>query len=139
MSAVQIQTYSDGSFQRAHSGRKATLCPVRKDSGEIIDAVAWFADSPGYWWLERLVATHLGDRALRRAAFLGKPIRLLPWPSDWVKSPWGAVCVLDWTTDLRALFLDVPEIDCSTPALAKHLSHRLDEQVRHTYKIKVAS
>jgi hypothetical protein len=47
--------------------------------------------------------------------------------------------VLDWTTDLRALFRDVPEIDCSTPALAKHLSRRLDEQVRHTYKIKVAS
>jgi hypothetical protein len=137
MNAVQIQTYSDGSFQRADSGQRASTCPVRMDSGEIIDTVAWFADCPGSWWLAARIATHLGDRALCHAAFLGKPIRLLPSPAAWLSSPEGAVCVLDWSTDLRALFRDVPEIRCSTAALARHLSRRLDEQVRHTYKIRV--
>jgi hypothetical protein len=139
MNAVRIQTYSDGSFQRTDSGPEAILYPVRMDGGEIIDTVAWFAGRPGAWWLERGIATHLGDRALRHAAFLGKPIRLLPSPTVWLSSPWGAVCVLNWTTDLRALFRDVPEIRCSTPALAKYLSDCLDKQVRHHYKIKVAS
>jgi hypothetical protein len=134
-----IQTYSDGTFQRTDGGRQARVCPVRMDGGEVIDRVAWFADRPGAWWLERGIATHLGDRALRHAAFLCKPIRLLPYPADWLAAPWGAVCVLDWNTNLRALFRDVPEIDCSTPALASVLSRQLDEQVRHTYRIKVAS
>jgi hypothetical protein len=137
MKAVRIQTYSDGSFQRSDSGPMAILCPVKLDDGEIIDTVAWFADRPSAWWLRRRIAAHLGDRALRHAAFFGKPIRLLPSPAAWLSSPEGAVCVLDWTTDLRALFREVPEIRCSTPMLARHLDRRLDEQVRHNYKIRV--
>jgi hypothetical protein len=136
-STGRICPFSDGSFQHTDSGPEAILCPVKLDGGEIIDTVAWFADQPGAWWLRHRIATHLGDRALRHAAFLGKPIRLLSWPADWVSSPWDAVCVLDWTTDLRALFRDVPEIRCSTPALEKHLSDCLDKQVRHGFKIRV--
>jgi hypothetical protein len=134
---AQICTFSDGSYQQTDTGPMAILCPVELDGGEIIDTVAWFADQPGAWWLERRIATHLGDRALRRAAFLGKSIRLLPSPAAWLSSPEGSACVLDWTTDLRTLFREVPEIRCSTPMLARHLDRRLDEQVRHTYKVRV--
>ena len=54
----------------------------------------------------------------------------MPSPSAWLSSPLGAVCVLDWTTNLRALFREVPEIRCSTPALATYLRRRLDEQIQ---------
>jgi hypothetical protein len=112
---------------------------VQLDSGEIIDTVAWVTERPGAWWLERRLATHLGDRALRCAGFLGRPIRLVARPAEWLAAPRGAVCVLDWTTDLRALFRDVGGIHCSTLALARFLSDCLDKQVRHTFRIKVAS
>jgi hypothetical protein len=132
-----IQTFADGSFQYYEDGLEALLCPVEVGGGEIIDTVGWFSGRPADWWLEHRIATHLGDRALRHAAFLEKPIRLLPSPEAWLASPEDAMCILDWTTDLRALFRDVPEIWCSTTALSKHLLRRLDEQVRHTYEIRV--
>jgi hypothetical protein len=101
---VRIHTYSDGSFQLAREGREATLLPVELDGGDEIDTVGWFSANPRKWWRELLVATHLGDRALRYAAFVGMPIRLLPTPAAWIVDPTDSMCILDWRTDLRRLF-----------------------------------
>jgi hypothetical protein len=103
-----------------------------------VDTVAWFSSRPDEWWLERRVATHVGDRALRHAAFLQKPIHLLASPAAWLDSPHGAICILDWNCDLRALFREVPEVRCAAPALKTHLSRRLAEQVAPRFKITVA-
>jgi hypothetical protein len=135
---ARTQTFSDGSFQYADSGPEALLCPVELDSGEIVDTVAWFSERSADWWMERRIATHLGDRALRYAAFLQKPIRLLASPAAWLDSPHEAICILDWSYDLRALFREVPEVRCATPALKTHLSHRLAEQVAPRFKITAA-
>ena len=136
---AEVQIFSDGTFQYAEGGREALLCPVELDSGDLVDTVAWFSGQPTTWWLLLRIGTHLGDRALCHAAFLRESIRLVPSPSVWLSSPEGAVCVLDWTASLRTLFREVPEIWCSTPALAKHLRRRLDEQVNHEIKIRVST
>jgi hypothetical protein len=112
---------------------------VELDGGERVDVAAWFGDHPSKWWLERRIATHLGDRALRHAAFLQQSIRLLATPAAWLDSPRGSMVVLDWTCDLRGLFREVPEVRCATPTLARHLITRLAEQVAPQFKIRVAT
>ena len=47
--------------------------------------------------------------------------------------------VLDWRCDLRALFGDVPEIQCASEAVKKFLQKRLAAQVAHSYGITVAA
>jgi hypothetical protein len=136
---ARIETFADGSFQFTKDGKDALICPVEMDGGEAIDEVAWFALRPAEWWLRRRIATHLGDRALRDAAFLGKPIRLLSSPAEWIASSEGAITVLDWTCDLRALFREVPAIRCATPVLRAHLIRRLAEQVAPRFNITVVA
>jgi hypothetical protein len=139
MNAAQIQVYRDGSFQRDSHGKPATLLPVEMDGGAVIDTVAWFEGRAGAWWLERRIGSHLGDKALKSAAFFGRPVRLLATPAQWLASPDEAVVILDWQGDLRRVFRDVPTIVCASDGLAKHLNRRLNEQVRHTYEIRVAA
>jgi hypothetical protein len=138
----RIQPFADGSFQYAEGGgRDALLYPVELDDGDVIDTVAWFPTNPRKWWRAKLTGTHLGDRSRRRAAFLQEPIRLLATPADWAASPTGAVCVIDWGCDLRALFREVPAIQCASRApgmaarMARGLERRLAEQVHHRFKI----
>jgi hypothetical protein len=140
---ARIRPSSDGSFEYAEpgDGREAAIYPVEMDDGSIIDHVAWFRDRPRKWYRERLVGTHLGDWALRRAAFLQEPVKLLPTPSEWIASREESMCVLDWNCDLRALFREVPVIQCTSkvPGMAtrmvKFLDRRLAEQVCHRFKI----
>jgi hypothetical protein len=136
---VRIHTYSDGSFQLARDGREASLLPVELDGGDEVDTVGWFTANPRKWWRELLVATHLGDRTLRHAAFVGKPIRLLPTPAAWIADPTDSICILDWRTDLRRLFGEVPAIVCASSEMQKFLNQRLAAQVAHSYQITVAA
>jgi hypothetical protein len=134
-----IWTFTDGSFQLDKDGREAVLVSVELDGGVEIDTCAFFPNRPKRWWREFLVATHLGDQALRHAQFLGRSVRLLTTPQDWIVSPEGAMVVLDWRCDLRALFGDVPEIQCASEAMKKYLQTRLAAQVAHSYRITVAA
>jgi hypothetical protein len=82
---ARIVAYSsDGSFQFSPDGREAIVLPVHLDGGEVWDHVAWFAPEPACWWLERNVASHLGDRELLSCALLGRSVRLLATPQDWM-------------------------------------------------------
>lgn len=134
---ARIQSFADGSFQLISDGREATLLPVYLDGGREIDTVAFFSGRPRRWFRQLLVATHLGDQALCHAQFLGKPVRLLATPADWLASPEGMV-VLDWRCDLRALFGEVPEIVCASTEMQKYLDQSLAKQVAHRYRITVA-
>jgi hypothetical protein len=135
---AKVQIFSDRSFQYSADGRNALVYPVVLNSGDQVDTVGWFREQPARWWLLRRIGTHLGDQALCHAAFFQEPVRLVPTPSAWLSSPIGAMCVLDWATNLRALFREVPEIRCATSALAEHLRRRLAEQVHHGFKIRVS-
>src|SRR5262245_29357437 len=100
---AKIETFPEGSFQFDAAWQSAVVVPVQVDSGEKVDHVAWFPERRGDWWLNRKIATHLGDRALRSAAFFKRPVRLLATPADWWANPTDTICILDWKTDLRAL------------------------------------
>jgi hypothetical protein len=134
-----IQTFSDRSFQYDNFGREALLCPVVTDCGKLIDTVGWFSKQPAHWWLERKIATHLGDRALGAAAFFRRPICLRTSPAAWLASPKDAMVVLDWDSDLRVLFSTVSEVCCATTGLKRHLDQYLAKQVRPGFWITSAA
>lgn len=135
-----IQTFSDGSFQFDPDGPTlAKLLPVEADGGEIIDTVGWEFGSTAPWWLHRRVATHLGDAELRRAAWFGRPVRLVETPAAWLELGGLACCVLDWYADLRAVFRDVPQVVPETPVVEGWLRRALAEQAAPTFDIRCAA
>jgi hypothetical protein len=135
---ARIRICSDRSFELDETGTLAVLLPVELDPEIEIDTVAWLPDRPRPWLFERHVATHLGDRALRRAQWYQRPIRLVATPADWLRDPQATTCILDWRANIRAILGDVADIHCWPPDLAKLLDRRLREQVAHRYRISVA-
>ena len=136
---ARIRICSDRSFELDEAGVLAVLLPVELDRELEIDTIAWTPDRPRRWFFERHLATHLGDAALHRAQWDQRPIRLLPTPAAWLADPEGAMVILDWCSDLRAIFRDVAEIICHSPELKRFLDRRLAQQVSHHYRIRVAT
>jgi hypothetical protein len=135
---AHIRLCSDRSFELDEAGLLAILLPVELDREIKIDTIAWTPDRPRRWFFERHVATHLGDRALRRAQWYQRPIRLVATPTDWLRDPQATTCILDWRANIRAILGDVAGIDCWPPELAQLLDQHLDQQVAHRYRIRAA-
>ena len=134
---ARIRIFADKSFQLDEAGALAVLLPVELDREIEIDTVAWTPDRPRRCFFERHIATHLGDRALRRAQWYQRPVRLVATPADWLRDS-ETVCVLDWwSCDLRGLFGDVPKVICASDAQKRFLLRRLAEQVAPRFEIEV--
>lgn len=116
---MPITTYSDGTYQPAEDGRKAIVMGVDDAHGEITDAVAWYRDHPGRWWLRYKRAIMLGEEMIWR----GDTVLLVETPDAWVSARGKAVCVLDWSVpaSLYAVLSCAPTIDCATEAVGQKL------------------
>ena len=51
LTAVQIVTRDGGTYCVDPCGKLAVLVPVHDRWGELVDAVAYYPDEPGQWWL----------------------------------------------------------------------------------------
>lgn len=135
---ARVATFADGSFQIDPDGPTlAKLLPVEVDD-MLVDMVCWEFGADRPWWLRRRVAAYLGDAELRRAIWYEKPVRLVETPQDWLAMSGLAVCVLDWRSDIRALFRDVSEVVPETPTVEGWLRRALAEQAAPTFKIRCA-
>lgn len=100
-----IETASDGSFQESEGGFEALVCPVRDGHGDVIDAVAWRLGAPNVWWRYRCLGDVLGAPALLKAAWEPAELILYETPARWLAAVGSkAICILDWSADLRLLF-----------------------------------
>lgn len=100
-----IEAASDGSFQESEGGFDALICPVRDRYGEVVDAVAWRLGSPNVWWRLRCLGDVLGAPALLQAAWEPTELTLYETPQRWLANVGPrALCILDWSADLRLLF-----------------------------------
>lgn len=127
-----IETFSDGSFQEnEESGVEALICPIRDAYGEIIDAVAWQIGVPNIWWRYRCIGDVLGAPALLRASWESQELIIYETPRAWLAacpSP-IAVCILDWSADLRSIFgLVHGPLTCETERLEQKFLSTLAEQ-----------
>lgn len=141
-----IVTDRDGLFRdNSPDGAPATILAVRDADSRIVDAVAWWPDTPGRWWLRDGEAVVLGSQALNVASCEGATIALHSTPARWLAAPSGpcirepgrcehecptceltrGVCVLRWDVPIRTLFDDVSAITCDCPALAQRLTRGL--------------
>ncbi len=128
LTAVRIVTEDDGTYSVDPHGRLAALIPVRDRWGEIVDAVAFFHDSPQRWWLRfNDEVPILGARALAMAAWERQPLTLWETPLQWLLKHRSGAVVLDWGVDLRTLFEEIPTINCQSKALSDRLQRNFLE------------
>ncbi len=117
LTALRIETKSDGTYTVDPQGPLAVLVPVRNRWGEITDIVAFIQDEPEQWWRRYGDDTPiLGAQALAHAAFERRPLVLWETPLQWLLQRRSGSVVLDWGVDLRPIFGDVPAIICQSAA-----------------------
>ena len=122
LTALRIETKSDGTYRVDPEGRLAVVVLVRDRYGEIVDTVAFFPDKPEQGHLRYGDATPiLGARALAMAAGERRPLTLWETPEHWLINCRGGAVVLDWSVNLRPLFTDIPSITCESQALRDRL------------------
>ncbi len=122
LTALRIETKSDGTYTADPQGRLAVLVPARDRWGEIADIVAFIQDEPEQWWCRCGDETPiLGAWALAHAAWERQPLVLWETPLQWLLHRRSGCVVLDWGVDLRPVFEDVPAINCQSPALRGRL------------------
>ena len=128
LTAIRIVTTGNGTYRVDPRGELAVLVPVRDRWGELIDAVAFFQDDPGRWWLRfGDESPILGARTLARAAWEHQPLILWETPLQWLLKRRRGCCVLDWGANLRPLFDEIPEIACQSGALSERLQRNFLE------------
>jgi hypothetical protein len=111
------------------------LLPVYSGDA-LIDVLAWERSRPKKVHRQYGVVTHLGARDLAYVGWDAKPtITLADSPATWLLTPPPCCCIVDWTADLCQIFRRVEVIECATPSLETFLRRRLDEQVRHRFRI----
>jgi hypothetical protein len=92
------------------------------DSSEPVDTVAWAFGGRSPWWLCNGTASYLGAFHLWRRDNLGRPVRLVPTPADWLADVGQALCILDWSRPVLPLLLAVGAVVPTTPALGRRLA-----------------
>ena len=152
MATWPIVTNRDGLFRHSPDGAAATVLLVRDAEGSITDAVAWFNDEPGRWWLRMDEAIVLGSRALFVASHEREPIELHSTPAVWLAAPSGpcvrapgrctrqcqtcemerGVTILNWGVPLATLLADVAEVRCDSSALRDRVLTRWSPRVTTT-------
>ncbi len=129
---------SGSTYQHCPDGSRAFQVPVEDRFGVAYDIVAWPVDDPNVWWTRRGLATVLGEHALFVAEWRGAAVRLYATPRDWLfsRDPM-AVCIVDWSSNLRQALGAAPEVICQTAPLKSELERRLYQQVRPAFAISV--
>ncbi len=133
-SALRYVTRADGTFApdpKDQAGQPVVVLGVKDQDGELVDIVAWHPDAPERWFLRLGDETPiLGAHALAVAAYYRRSVTLYPSPEKWLFArvrdrDHAAVCVLDWSVDLRPLFEGVSGVTCTAPGLEPALYHSL--------------
>ncbi len=125
--AIECRTVSPiapaagGMFDWADHGRLAHAVEVTDQHGHIIDAVSWFPNAPGRWWLLRGEGNVLGAHRL----LVVNPIKLISTPAAWNHSrdP-SAVCILQWDRIWPAHIFGPRKVVCDSKKLADRLMRR---------------
>lgn len=134
----KIQVFGDDTYQHCEGGFPAMQIPVDDRFGEPYDIVAYAVDDPTVWWTRRGLATVLGEHALFVAEWRSEAVRLYATPRDWLfsRDP-KAVCIIDWSSNLRRALGATPEVICQTTPLKAELERRLYQQVSPAFAISV--
>ena len=134
-----------GGFYQPGGGVDRVVLPVIED-GVLVDLCAFRTLDPGNWllrtgygWglgLERGVGWWMwyapasvlpnGDKRYQ----VGKPAHLCDTPLDWLRRGGDGICVLDWTAPEIQTLDVLPELVCSTPAVAALLTRALSRPPR---------
>jgi hypothetical protein len=138
-----IEPAGDGTFTPSpepNIGVWAHMLPIWDDDNSLIDVVAWEKSRPGVWWLMRRATTHLGRHAGDLACITRQEVWLTTTPDRYLCHYSGhAMCILDWSADLRPIFLGIRGIRCDSPALKQHLDATLAAQAaRPEFDVRVA-
>ncbi len=133
-SALRYVTRADGTFDpdpTGQDGQPMVVLGVKDQDGELVDIVAWYPTVPAKWYLRIGDETPiLGAHALAMAAWYHRPVTLYPTPEAWLYArlrdrDQDAVCVLDWSVDLRPLLEGVSGVECADPQLEGRLHDSL--------------
>lgn len=140
LTALRIETKSDGTYTADPQGRLAVLVPARDRWGEITDIVAFIQDESEQWWCRYGDETPiLGAWALAHAAWERQPLILWETPLQWLLHRRSGSVVLDWGVDLRPIFEDIPAVNCQSAALRYRLQRNfLDFGPRLTVRSDIA-
>lgn len=120
-----IVPVADGSWSPAEYGEdglSALMWPCFDPWHELFDIVAWSPARPGFWWCRTLQADMLGDYP-----WSDRPIDLVECPQQWLEGDRRGVCVLNWSTDVTALFWGQTVRPCSQ-RLARRLAKAIARQ-----------
>ncbi len=129
-SALRYVTRADGTFApdpTGQDGQPMVILGVKDRYGELVDLVAWHPDVPERWYIRIGDETPiLGAHALALAAYYRRSVTLYPSPEAWLYArlrdrDQDAVCVLDWSVDLRPLLEGVSGVECADPQLEGRL------------------
>jgi hypothetical protein len=135
-----ILVSGDRTFQPDDDGFVAALLPVEDHRGVRFDIVAWAVGNPAEWWTRWGLAEVLGESALTKADWRNEPVRLYATPERWLRSGNDmAVCILDWTANLRRILGQTPEVQCESTSLKFELERRLHAQTKPAFDITVAT
>ena len=120
-SSALIRGSSDGTWQPAEEdGFDAMLIPIYTFGNVVHDVVAYEWHRPTVWWLRWGRATFAGEHELILAARDKRPTKLVATPREWLHHSGLALCILDWSADVRAILAQAPNgIVCDSEALAR--------------------
>lgn len=103
--------------------------PVIQD-GDLVDLVAFRTTDPGTW---KLRTGHGWALGLARGVghwLWSERVHLFDTPLDWLRGRGDGICVLDWNAP-EVVDLDVlPEVVCSSPAVARVFERALTRPTR---------
>ena len=97
--AERIETFADGTYQPAASGKSAIVQPVCPyyEIGDLCphDLVAWHPDNPSRWWLRLGVGALINGEAVFDAGYLDHPLQVHSCPLNWLRGGAEGVVILD--------------------------------------------
>jgi len=118
-----------GGLYQPGEGPLHVLLPVVED-GALVDLCAFRSADPGNWLLRVGNGWALG-MDLGLSPHLWGPVHVFSDPLDWLRGCGEGVAVLDWDSpEIRRQLDAVPEVVCSTPAVASVLTRALTRPVR---------
>lgn len=111
------------------------ILPVIEDAA-LVDLIAFRSSDPGNWMLRTGIGWALGLARGVGHWMWSERVHLFDTPLDWLRGRGDGICVLDWDApEVRDLDV-LPEVVCSSPAVAKAFERALTRPV-HCPKISI--
>lgn len=136
-----IRAFGDGTWEPGEEGDReafdALLMPIFDlYSGDLVDVVAWEGHAPELWWLRYKRADFVGEAAIFLANREKHRVKLVTTPSEYLKH-WGrAICILNWTADIRAIVGQAEHgVMCAGPKVAARLRGAIDKRPSERLRI----